>query len=75
MEIKAITDDSIENIRFVTQDDAIQKVKLGLVVTHYRREACMRNFIEQFIQEDTPDKLTETSLLVVDNSGTLVNLP
>ena len=75
VEIKAITDVSIENIRFVTQDDAIQKVKLGLVVTHYRREACLRNFIEQFIQEDTPDKLTETSLLVVDNSGTLVNLP
>lgn len=73
LRLRAVGSACLESARFETQDVAPNAVRLGLVITHFRREAQVRPAIDRLCRQvlHAPQARGRISLTVVDNSRTL----
>jgi galactofuranosylgalactofuranosylrhamnosyl-N-acetylglucosaminyl-diphospho-decaprenol beta-1,5/1,6-galactofuranosyltransferase len=73
MRLRALGPGQLDAARFQTQDVPPNPVRLGLVITHFRREAQVLPAIERLCHQvlQAPQARGRISLTVVDNSRTL----
>lgn len=69
--ITAISEGEIADIKYVTNTQPLNKVKLGIVITHFNRQKNVKQAVERLKNSILKQKDLDIDLIIIDNSKNL----